>query len=124
MDSGLAKAAPSAEGLTQSGYRGYRRRLELYALQCRRRSQDAEIEGALLVISLLKDTVWDAAEQIDLREITNGTNPFAPLFSVMDQLFQYEEQIEAPYRCEEFFQSFSRQKEKKCKHISFATEQL
>ena len=110
LDSGLAKAAPSAEGLTQSGYRSYRRRLELYALQCRRRSTDAEIEGALLVISLLKDTVWDAAEQIDLKEITSGTNPFAPLFTMMDQLFQYEEQIEVPYRCEEFFQSFNRQK--------------
>ena len=35
----LAKAAPSAAGLTQSTYRSFRRRLDLFSRQCRRRGQ-------------------------------------------------------------------------------------
>ena len=80
LDSGLAKAAPKAEGLTQKGYRSYRRRLELFAMQCKRRGRDAEIEGAFLVVSLWKDVVWEAAEQLDLTDIELDENPFNPTF--------------------------------------------
>ena len=103
LDSGLAKAAPSADGLSQKTYRSFRRRLELFSLQCRRRSRDAEIEGALLVVSLLKDSAWEACEQLDYKEIQDSTEPFKPLVKLLDQLFQYEEMIEIPSRCAEFF---------------------
>ena len=45
VDSGLAKAAPSAVGLTQSTYRSYRRRLDLFRRQCKRRGQGVALEG-------------------------------------------------------------------------------
>ena len=109
LDSGLAKAAPIADDLTQSNYRSFRKRLELFALQCRRRSKDAEVEGALLVVSLLKNLAWDAAsEQLDLNDIERNTEPFKPVLKLLDGLYQYEEEIEVPVRCEDFFQLFMR----------------
>ena len=44
LDSGLAKAAPIADGLTQKTYRSYRRRLQLYAKQCLKRGRGPAIE--------------------------------------------------------------------------------
>ena len=60
LDSGLAKACPSADGLTQKTYRSYRRRLELFEKQCMRRGHDTSVEGTYLVISGLRDVAWDA----------------------------------------------------------------
>ena len=40
LDSGLAKTAPRAEGLTQKSYRSYRRRLMLFSKQCQRRGRE------------------------------------------------------------------------------------
>ena len=81
--------------------------LSCFSLQCRRRSRDAEIEGVLFVVSLLKDSAWEACEQLDYKEIQDSTEPFKPLVScfvkLLDQLFQYEEMIEIPSRCAEFF---------------------
>ena len=110
LDSGLAKAAPKAEGLTQKTYRSYRRRLELFSMQCRRRGRNAEVEGAFLVVSLWRDVVWEAAEQLDLGEVETSENPFSPLFQLLDQIFQREDLIEVPNRCEEFFAEFHREK--------------
>ena len=36
LDSGLAKSASQADGLTQKSYRSYRRRLVLFSMQCHR----------------------------------------------------------------------------------------
>ena len=55
LDSGLAKTAPRAEGLTQKSYRSYRRRLMLFSKQCQRRGRETEVEGAFLATSLLCD---------------------------------------------------------------------
>ena len=110
LDSGLAKAAPSTDGLSQKTYRSYRRRLELYMKQCHRRGRDAAIEGAFLVVSLLKDSAWEATEQLDLDEIERNSQPFKPILALLDTLYQYEDVIEVPSRCEEFFQDFVRLK--------------
>ena len=110
LDSGLAKAAPSADGLSQKTYRSYRRRLQLYAKQCLRRGKDTAVEGSFLVISLLKDNAWEATEQLDLDEIERSADPFKPVMELLDKLYQYEDVVEIPSRCEEFFQEFGRQK--------------
>ena len=110
LDSGLAKAAPSAEKLTQKSYRSYRRRLTLFSKQCGRRGRETSIEGAFLVLSLLQDSAWEAAEQIDLDQIELEEEPFRPIFRMLDGLYQYEDLIEVPSRCEEFFQEFGRLK--------------
>ena len=60
--SGLAKAAPAAQGLTQKTYRSYRRRLDLLSRQCQRRGAGVAIEGAFLILSQLQDVAWDAIE--------------------------------------------------------------
>ena len=110
LDSGLAKAAPTAEGLNAKTYRAYRRRLLLFAKQCGRRGQSVSVEGAFLAISLLQDTAWDATEQLNLDEVEAASDPFKPIFTLLDRLYQHEEDVELPARCEEFFQEFGRLK--------------
>ena len=107
LDSGLAKACPSAEGFTQKTYRSYRRRLELFEKQCTRRGHDTAVEGAYLVISSLRDVAWDATEQLDFNAIESAPTPFRALYF---ELYQYEDLIEVPSRCDEFFSEFSRNK--------------
>ena len=110
LDSGLAKTAPNAEGLNQRTYRSYRRRLLLFSMQCQRRGRETAVEGAFLATSLLCDAAWEATEQLDLKEIESAEQPFEPLFKLLDSLYQYEDMVEVPNRCEEFFQEFSRSK--------------
>ena len=110
LDSGLAKAAPSAVGLSQKTYRSFRRRLELFSRQCLRRGKETAVEGAYLVMSQLQDVAWDAAESIDYDDIELETDPFKPIRKVLDVLFQHEEEVELPERCQEFFEQFSRDK--------------
>ena len=110
LDSGLAKAAPTAEGLNQKTYRSYRRRLVLFSKQCARRGRNTSIEGAFLCLSLLQDTAWDATEQLDIDTIESSSDPFSPMLKLLDRLYQYENDVELPGRCEEFFQEFSRLK--------------
>lgn len=71
LDSGLSKACK----LNQKNYRSFRRRVELFERQCHRRSVDAAIEGALLLISRLQDLAWDSTEQISF-EAERSTRPF------------------------------------------------
>lgn len=106
LDGGLAKSAPRAEGLTQKSYRSYRRRLVLFSMQCHRRGRETAVEGAFLAVSLLSDAAWEATEQLDFEE----KRPFRPLLALLDGLYQYEDVVEVPNRCEEFFQDFSRTK--------------
>ena len=110
LDNGLAKAAPSPEGLNQKNYRNFRRRMELFKMQCNRRGRDAMVEGALLVISRLQDVAWDATEQLRFEEVENAADPFQPLLRMLDELYQYEDLIEVSSRCEEFFSEFQRNK--------------
>ena len=98
LDSGLAKAAPSAQGLTQKTYRAYRRRLDLFSRQCSRRGNTVSVEGAYLVLSQLQDVAWDATESIELDDIDLADNPFEPIVKVLDALFQHEEEVELPER--------------------------
>ena len=55
LDSGLAKAAPSAKGLSSKTYRAYRRRLQLFSKQCSHRGPNVAVEGAFLALSLLQE---------------------------------------------------------------------
>ena len=110
LDSGLAKACPTSEGLTQKTYRSYRRRLELFQRQCDRRGRETSIEGAFLVISKLKDVAWDATEQLSFDEVERSDAPFRLVFRLLDDLYQYEGLIEVPSRCDEFFSEFQRNK--------------
>eukprot|EP00435_Cladocopium_sp_Y103_P069668 s114_g33.t1 len=99
-------SAPTAEGLNQKSYGSYRRRLQLFAKQCGRRGRDTAIEGASLAVSLLQDAAWEATEQLDLDEVELEDETFKPIFILFDKLYQYEDLIEVPSRCEEFFQDF------------------
>ena len=110
LDSGLAKSAPSAVGLNQRTYRAYRRRLDLFSRQRMRRGKDTAIEGAYLVLSQLQDTAWDATESIDYDDVELAENPFTPVRDMLDLLYQHEEEVELPERCQEFFEQFSREK--------------
>ena len=80
LDSGLAKACPSSEGLSQKTYRSYRRRLELFQRQCGRRGRETAVEGTFLVISKLRDVAWDATEQLNFDEVERSSDPFKLVF--------------------------------------------
>ena len=75
-------------------------------MQCQRRGRETAVEGAFLATSLLCDAAWEATEQLDLKEIEGAAQPFEPLFKLLDGLYQYEDMVEVPNRCEEFFQEF------------------
>ena len=109
LDSGLAKAAPSADKLDSKSYRSYRRRLLLFSKQCSRRGSNVAVEGASLTLSLLQDSAWEAAEQLNIDDIEADSDAFRPILMLSDRLYQYEEHVELPSRCEEF-QEFSRMK--------------
>ncbi len=110
MDSGLAKTAPIGENLSQKSYRSYRRRLVLFSKQCHRRGRETAVEGAFLAVSLLGDAAWEATEHLDLDALEASEKPFDVITKLLDGLYQYEELVEVPSRCEEFFQEFSRTK--------------
>ena len=97
---------PKRPPMHQRTYRSYRRRLLLFSMQCQRRGRETAVEGAFLATSLLCDAAWEATEQLDLKEIEGAAQPFEPLFKLLDGLYQYEDMVEVPNRCEEFFQEF------------------
>lgn len=68
------------------------------------------VEGAYLVISRLRDVAWDATEQLNFDDVEGAPKPFKTVFCLLDKLYQYEDLIEAPSRCDEFFSEFSRTK--------------
>ena len=76
LDSGLAKSAPQAEGLTQKSHRTYRGRLVLFSMQCHRRGHETAVEGAFLAVSLLSDAAWEATEQLDFERMEQEERPF------------------------------------------------
>eukprot|EP00435_Cladocopium_sp_Y103_P037737 s3600_g10.t1 len=100
--SGFAKA--------QSTYRSYRRCLNLFGRQCRRRGGGVAIEGTYLVLSQLQDVAWDATEGLDMDDMELSDDPFKPIVEVLDRLFQHEEEVEPPERCHEFFEKFNRER--------------
>ena len=63
------------------------------------------------MLSQLQDVAWDATESIELDDIELADNPFEPIVKVLDALFQHEEEIELPERCQEFFEQFQRERQ-------------
>ena len=56
------------------------------------------------MISKLRDVAWDATQQLSFDEVERSDAPFK-----LD-LYQYEDLIEVPSRCDEFFSEFQRNK--------------
>ena len=108
LDSGRAKWAPKADGRTQKGHRRSSRRLSLFVMQCKRKGRDSGIDGVFLVVSLWKEFSLEATEQQALTNIELDENPVNPLFELLDQIFQREDLINAPNRCDKFFAEFYR----------------
>ena len=90
-------------------YRSFRRRVEVYMRCCRRRGQEAVIEGAFLLMQQFGKTAWDACEEISLDELETP-RAFDVLLEALDKLYRYDENVEQPNRCEEFFNAFCRKK--------------
>ena len=83
----------------------------MFSRQCGRRGNSVSVEGAYLVLSQLQDVAWDATESIELDDIELSENPFKPIVKVLDALFQHEEEVELPERCQEFFEQFQRERQ-------------
>ena len=58
----------------------------------------------------MKDVAWDATEHLSFDEVERASDPFKLLFKLLDELYQYEDLIEVPSRCDEFFSEFYRLK--------------
>ena len=67
------------------------------------------IEGAFLLMQQFGKTAWDACEEMSLDELETP-RAFDVLLGALDKLYRYDENVEQPQRCEEFFNSFSRKK--------------
>ena len=105
MDSGLAKSCPQLKDSPRKHTEVTGIDLSL-AKQCSRRNRDTSIEGAYLAVSLVQDSAWEATEQLNLDDIELADEPFSPIWHLLDKFYQYEDLIEFPSRCEEFFQDF------------------
>jgi len=79
-------------------------------MQCHRRGRETAVEGAFLAVRLLNDAAWEATELLDFERMEQEERPFPPLLDLLDGLYQYEDVVDVPNRCEEFFQNFSRTK--------------
>ena len=58
----------------------------------------------------MNDAAWEATELLDFERMEQEERPFPPLLDLLDGLYQYEDVVDVPNRCEEFFQNFSRTK--------------
>ena len=76
---------------------------------CRRRGPEAIVEGAFLLLQQFGKTAWDACEEINLDELETP-RAFDVLMEALDKLYRYDENVEQPNRCEEFFNTFCRKK--------------
>ena len=107
LDAGLAKAMPlDFDGKAQN-YRDYRRRLELFRKLCKRRGADCESEGALTLLPCLPTCCWEATRHLDL-DVVEGVDGFGKIIEALDKLYRYDDSVEAPIRCQEYFEKFCR----------------
>ena len=105
LDAGLAKAMPlDFDGKAQH-YRDYRRRLELFRKLCKRRGTDCESEGALTLLQCLPKCCWEATRHLDL-DVVEGVDGFSKIIDALDKLYRYDDSVEAPIRCQEYFEKF------------------
>ena len=106
LDAGLAKAMPTDFDGKASTYRDFRRRMELFAKLCKRRGTDCEAEGSLTLLQCLPRCCWEATRHIALDELEN--DGMQKLIAALDKLYRYDDSVEAPLRCKEYFEKFSR----------------
>jgi hypothetical protein len=50
-------------------------------------------------------------ESLDYDDIKLADDPFEPITKVLDPLFQHEEEVELPERCQEFLEQFQRERQ-------------
>ena len=62
------------------------------------------------MLSQLQDVAWEATEGLDYDDMELSDDPFKPLVAILDKLFQHEEEVELPERCQEFFEKFARER--------------
>ena len=58
-------------------------------------------------------------ESLDYDDIKFADDPFEPITKVLDPLFQHEEEVELPERCQEFLEQFQRERQNNSKHTWF-----
>ena len=109
MDGGLARLCPDCTKISLDGYRGWRRRVQIFERGCRNRGGSALGEGALLILQQLVGVNWEACEAMDLDVVESDVG-IAEILKCLDVLYRFEPEIEMPDRCEEFFNEFIRQK--------------
>ena len=107
LDAGLARAMPVDFDGRPASYRDYRRRLTLFQRLCERRGADCVAEGALTLLQCLPAKAWDATKHLDLA-LVESTGGFGAILSALDKLYQYDDTVEAPARCAEYFEKFAR----------------
>ena len=107
LDGGLARALPSDFDGKQSNYRDYRRRVELFQKLCKRRGTECTAEGALTLLQCLPTAAWEATKYLDLAEVEKP-HGFDLIIKALDKLHRYDDSVEAPMRCTDYFEKFAR----------------
>ena len=54
------------------------------SLQCSRRGPNVALESAYLTLSLLQDSAWKAAEQLNIDDIDTDSDPFRPILKLYE----------------------------------------
>ena len=73
---------------------------------CSRRGRDAQFEGTYLIFTQSQDVAWETAEQVKMDELESDQPE--TILRVLKSLYRYDEDVELPTRCEQFFLEFSR----------------
>ena len=103
----MAKAMPlDFDGKAQH-YRDYRRRLELVRKLCKRRGTDCESEGGFTLLQCLPKFCWEATRHLDF-DVVDGVDGFGKIIGALERLYRYDDSVEAPIRCQEYFEKFCR----------------
>ena len=50
---------------------------------------------------------WDATKHLDLKVVESSAG-FNAIVQALDRLYQYDDTVEAPARCSEYFEKFTR----------------
>ena len=102
VDATVAKALPGDFSNRQQDYKDFRLKLMMYEKLCARRGQDCLAEGVLLLFSSLTGISFKAVKTLNPDDLDTAFGQRL-IRETFDAFFQYDDTVEAPQRCEEYF---------------------
>ena len=107
MDAALSKMMPTDFSGRRVDYKEFRTKALLFEKLCRRRGEDCAVEGTLMFASALQGQAFQAVQELSTEDM-EAEDGLEKIRKVLDKFYQYDETVEGPQRCEEYFERFHR----------------